>query len=142
MGGRHACARMLADAEKGKFDVVVAEAIDRLGRRRADVTDLSDILAYHGVELHVANMGLVTPMHAAVMGMVADQFSRDLASKTKRGQRGAVSRGKVANGIAYGYLRCDSAPSGRIIVPDRLLSSSGYSRSSHRASPRRKSLIA
>lgn len=119
LGGRHAYAQMLADAEKGKFDVVVAEAIDRLARRTADVTDLRDMLAYHGVELHVANIGLVTPLHAAMMGMVAEQFSRDLASKTKRGQRGAVSRGKVSNGIAYGYQKCDSAPSGRIIVPEQ-----------------------
>jgi DNA invertase Pin-like site-specific DNA recombinase len=34
--------RMTADAEAGRFDVLVCEAIDRLGRKLSDVADLFD----------------------------------------------------------------------------------------------------
>src|SRR5947209_864133 len=41
--------RMLADAEAGRFDVLVCEAIDRLGRKLADVADLFDRLSFRHV---------------------------------------------------------------------------------------------
>ena len=77
--------RLLADAEARRFDVVVAEAIDRLGRKLADVADFFDRLTFHGVKLHVANSGEVTPMHVGVMDMMAQAYLADLRDKTRRG---------------------------------------------------------
>jgi site-specific DNA recombinase len=117
IGGRLAYQRMMADAPRKRFDIVLAEAVDRIARRTADTTDLRDVLHYYGVDLYAANIGLVTPVHAAILGVVAEQFSRDLADKTKRGQEGATRRGRVASGLAFGYkARPDLTPN-RIVDP-------------------------
>ena len=117
-GARPEFQRMRADAARGRqFEVVLAEAPDRLARRTADLTDLRDVLAFNGVELYAVSLGLITPAYAAVMGMVAEQYSRDLGDKTKRGQQGATRRGRVAAGVAYGYRAADAEGCNRIISP-------------------------
>ncbi len=113
--------RMLKDAKAGRFDIVLAESIDRLARRTADITNLRDVLEHHRVEVHTKSQGLITPMHAAIYGVMAEQFSRDLGEKTKRGAIGAVSRNLVPAGLAYGYKAVTPAHPGdlnRAIVPE------------------------
>jgi len=100
---RPAFQKLLADAERGAFDVVITEAIDRLGRRLADVADLHDRLSFLGIRLFALNVGEVTPIHTAVMGMMAQHYVKDLAQKTKRGQLGRALKGKLPGGKAYGY---------------------------------------
>jgi site-specific DNA recombinase len=95
--------RMLRDSKADAFDVVLAEAIDRLCRRTADTTDLRDQLAFRGQSLYTVDFGEITQLLAAILGMVAELFSKDIATKTKRGQIGATHRGRVAAGVAYGY---------------------------------------
>ncbi|MCP4300690.1 MAG: recombinase family protein, partial [Gammaproteobacteria bacterium] len=111
--------RLLRDSKAGAFDIVLAEAIDRLSRRTADVTDLCDQLAFRGQSLHSVNTGEITPIHAAVFGMMAQQFSKDLGAKTKRGQVGSTHRGRVAAGIAYGYDVSPATDQNRVINEDK-----------------------
>jgi site-specific DNA recombinase len=95
--------QIMRDAERRSFDVVVCEAVDRLGRRLADTADLHDRLAFHGIKLHAPSLGEITQIHVAVMGMMAQLALKDLGEKTKRGQLGRILKGKVAGGLAYGY---------------------------------------
>ena len=44
--------QMIADAEQQQFDVVVCEALDRLGRKLADIADLHDRLSFCDVKIH------------------------------------------------------------------------------------------
>ncbi|WP_353315248.1 recombinase family protein, partial [Shimia sp. NS0008-38b] len=111
--------RMLRDSKAGAFDIVLAEAIDRLSRRTADVTDLCDQLAFRGQSLHAVNTGEITPIHAAVFGMMAQQFSKDLGAKTKRGQVGSTHRGRVAAGMAYGYDVSPGTDQNRVINEEK-----------------------
>lgn len=60
-----AFSRMVSDAEAGRFDVLVCESIDRLGRKLADVADLFDRLAFGGIQVHATSIGLLTAMHDA-----------------------------------------------------------------------------
>ena len=101
--------KLLADAGRKRFDIVVCEAIDRLGRRLADTADLQDQLAFHGIRLFTPSLGEITQIHVAVMGMMAQMALKDLGEKTKRGQLGRVLKGLSAGGIAYGY-RTASGP--------------------------------
>jgi DNA invertase Pin-like site-specific DNA recombinase len=55
--------KLLADAERRQFDVVVCEALDRLGRKLADIADLFDRLTFHGVKLYTIATGEVTAVH-------------------------------------------------------------------------------
>jgi site-specific DNA recombinase len=43
--------QMIADAERRQFDVLVCEALDRLGRKLADIADLHDRLSFSGVKI-------------------------------------------------------------------------------------------
>ena len=105
--------RLLGDAGKKQFEVVICEAVDRLGRRLADTADLQDRLAFYGVRLFTPSLGEVTPIHVAVMGMMAQMALKDLGEKTRRGQLGRVLKGKVAGGLAYGYRIAPDGDGGR-----------------------------
>ncbi|WP_167685965.1 recombinase family protein [Parasedimentitalea denitrificans] len=111
--------RMLRDSESHAFDVVLAEAIDRLARRTADTTNLRDHLAYRGQVLFTVNYGEITPILAAVLGMIAEQSSKDTAAKTRRGQVGATHRGRVAAGVAYGYSVASGDGINRAVCSER-----------------------
>ena len=104
--------KLLTDAGRRQFEMVICEAVDRLGRRLADTADLQDKLAFHGVRLFTPSLGEVTPIHVAVMGMMAQMALKDLGEKTRRGQLGRVLKGRVAGGLAYGY-RIDRTADGR-----------------------------
>ena len=93
-------ARLLADAEAKRFDVVICEAVDRLGRKLADVADLLDRLSFYGIALHTTGGGLLTTMH---VGIMATMQLTDLRDKTKCGQFGRARAGRIPGGLAYGY---------------------------------------
>jgi len=100
---RPAYQRLLADAELDHYDVVVTEALDRLGRRLSDVARLHDHLEFRGVVLHAVNIGQVTTMHVGLLGTMAQLYLSDLKEKTWRGQLGRALAGKIPGGKAYGY---------------------------------------
>ena len=108
--GRPGFLRMLADAEARRFDVVVCEAIDRLGRMLADVAAAFDRLSFSRVAVHATAIGLVTQMHIGIMGTMAQMVLADLREKTKRGQLGRARAGRIPGGLAYGYEVVPPAP--------------------------------
>ena len=95
--------KLLADAERRQFDVVVCEALDRLGRKLADIAELFDRLNFHGVKLYTLATGEVTALHIGMLGTMAQLYLSDLREKVWRGQLGRVRQGRVAGGKAYGY---------------------------------------
>ncbi|MHB2170109.1 recombinase family protein [Alsobacter sp. R-9] len=95
--------RLLADARTGQFDVVVAEALDRLSRDQEDVAALYKALTFAGVRLVTLAEGQISELHVGLKGTMNALFLRDLAAKTHRGLRGRVEQGRSAGGKAYGY---------------------------------------
>ncbi len=95
--------RLLHDAEARRFDVVVCEAIDRLGRKLADVADLYDRLTFANVQIHGVNIGHITQMHIGIMGTMAQMTLSDMRDKVRRGQLGRARAGRIPGGLAYGY---------------------------------------
>jgi DNA invertase Pin-like site-specific DNA recombinase len=106
---RPAYQQMLADAEAGRFDVVVSEALDRLGRRLSDVARFHDHLEFRDIKLHAVNIGQVTAMHVGLLGTMAQLYLSDLKQKTRRGQLGRALAGKIPGGKAYGYQLVEGA---------------------------------
>jgi site-specific DNA recombinase len=94
---------MLADAQSGRFDIILAESLDRLSRRLAHNALLHDVLSFHQVRLFTKDHGEINKMLVAMLGMVAEQYTSDLRAKTKRGQRGRIEAGMSAGGLAFGY---------------------------------------
>jgi site-specific DNA recombinase len=94
---------MLEGARDGGFDIVLAEALDRLSRDQEDVAGLYKRLRFAGVRLITLAEGEISELHIGLKGTMNALFLKDLADKTRRGLRGRVAAGKSAGGIAYGY---------------------------------------
>ncbi|WP_439598247.1 recombinase family protein [Falsiroseomonas sp.] len=95
--------RLLQDAKARKFEVVVCEALDRLGRKLADIADLFDQLSFLGIAIHTVQQGPVTQLHIGLLGTMSQLFLADLKAKTHRGLRAVAEDGRSAGGICYGY---------------------------------------
>lgn len=94
---------MLDHAARGTFEVVLAEALDRLSRDQADVATLYKRLSFHGVQIVTLAEGEITELHVGLKGTMNQLFLKDLAAKTRRGLRGRVEAGLSGGGNSYGY---------------------------------------
>ena len=94
---------LLRDAQAGQFDIVLAEALDRVSRDQADVATLFKRLQFAGVTIVTLAEGEISELHVGLKGTMNALFLKDLAMKTHRGLRGRVEAGKSGGGLCYGY---------------------------------------
>lgn len=94
---------MLSDAAAGSFEIVLSEALDRIARDQADIATIYQRLAFAGVSIETLTEGAVNELHIGLKGTMGALFLKDLADKIRRGQRGALSRGRIPGGRCYGY---------------------------------------
>ncbi|MFE3839597.1 recombinase family protein, partial [Pseudogemmobacter sonorensis] len=95
--------RLMRDAQHGEFNILLAEALDRISRDQADVATLFKHLKFAGVTIVTLAEGEVTELHVGLKGTMNALFLKDLAMKTHRGLRGRVEKGKAGGGLCYGY---------------------------------------
>ena len=94
---------LINDAMRGKFAVVLAEAMDRLSRDQEDIAGFFKRMTYAGVKIVTLSEGDVTHLHVGLKGTMNALFLKDLADKTRRGLRGRVEHGKSGGGLCFGY---------------------------------------
>ena len=94
---------LMADAMRGRFDLILAEAMDRISRDQEDIAGIFKRMSYADVKIVTLSEGEVTHLHVGLKGTMNAIFLKDLADKTRRGQRGRVEAGKSGGGNAYGY---------------------------------------
>jgi len=94
---------LLQDAQAGKFEIVLAEALDRISRDQADVAILFKHLTFARVRIITLAEGEISELHVGLKGTMNALFLKDLAAKTHRGLRGRVEKGKAGGGLCYGY---------------------------------------
>ncbi|WP_373877495.1 recombinase family protein [Paracoccus kondratievae] len=100
---RHGIQRLIRDAQRGDFTVVLAEALDRISRDQADVATLYKHLKFAGVTIVTLTEGEISELRVGLKGTMNALFLKDLAMKTHRGLRGRVEKGKAGGGLCYGY---------------------------------------
>src|SRR5580693_1894018 len=100
---RPAYQALLEDARRGGFDIVIAEALDRLSRDQEDVAGLLKRLRFAGVRLFTVAEGEIGELHVGLKGTMNALFLRDLADKTRRGLEGRVRAGRSGGGLCFGY---------------------------------------
>lgn len=115
---------LLAAAREGGFDVVLAEALDRLSRDQEDIAALHKRLRFAGIRIVTLAEGEISELHVGLKGTMNALFLKDLAAKTHRGLRGRVEAGHSGGGNSYGYrvvrrLGSDGVPTTgeRVIEP-------------------------
>ena len=94
---------LLRDAQEKKFELVLAEALDRISRDQADVATLFKYLRFAGVTIVTLAEGEISELHVGLKGTMNALFLKDLAAKTHRGMRGRVEKGKAGGGLCFGY---------------------------------------
>ena len=86
---------MMAEALRGKVDVVLAEALDRFSRDQEDTAGLFKRLTFAGVGIVTLAEGDITFLHIGLKGTMNAMFLKELADKTRRGLRGRVEARQV-----------------------------------------------
>ncbi|MGV6875994.1 recombinase family protein [Pseudochelatococcus sp. B33] len=94
---------LLADAQAGRFDMVLSEALDRISRDQEDVAGVFKRLRLAGVSIFTLSEGEINELHVGLKGTMNALFLKDLALKTHRGIRSRVEAGKIGGGNSYGY---------------------------------------
>ena len=94
---------MLEDARAGRFEIVVAEALDRLSRDLENIAGLFKQLSFAGVRLITLSEGEIGELHVGLKGTMNALFLKDLAQKTRRGLEGRIRQGKSGGGRCFGY---------------------------------------
>jgi site-specific DNA recombinase len=100
---RPAYQTLLEDARHGQFEIVVAEALDRLSRDQEDVAGLFKRLQFAGIRLFTLAEGEISELHVGLKGTMNALFLKDLADKTRRGLEGRVREGRSGGGLCFGY---------------------------------------
>lgn len=94
---------LLEAAKRGGFDIVIAEALDRVSRDQEDIAAIYKRLGHAEVKIITLSEGEISELHVGLKGTMNALFLKDLAIKTRRGQRGRVEAGKIPGGNSYGY---------------------------------------
>jgi DNA invertase Pin-like site-specific DNA recombinase len=94
---------LLQGAREAAFDIVLAEALDRLSRDQEDTAALFKRLRFANIQLVTLSEGSINEMHVGLKGTMNALFLKDLADKTRRGLRGRIEDGSSAGGRSYGY---------------------------------------
>jgi site-specific DNA recombinase len=115
--GRTEYRRMCDYAEARRCDIILAEDLDRLGRKQADTSSLRERMEFLGVEVHTVADGKITKLHSGLRGLMSELFVDNLRVHIKRGQQGVVREGRYPGGRAYGY-RPTAKPGVFEIVPE------------------------
>ena len=82
---------VLADALCGKFNLVLAETLDRMSRDPADVATVFKHLRFAGVGIVTLAEGEISELHVGLKGTMNALFLKDLAAKRPGAACGAVS---------------------------------------------------
>jgi site-specific DNA recombinase len=110
---------MMREALQKKFDIVMAEALDRFSRDQEDTAGLFKRLTFAGVNIVTLAEGDITHLHIGLKGTMNALFLKELAEKTRRGLRGRVEAGRSGGGISYGYRIVRRFENGAVTTGER-----------------------
>jgi site-specific DNA recombinase len=95
--------RLMQDAGRRHFDILLAESLDRFSRDQEDTAALFKRLRFVGVRFVTLAEGEITELHVGFKGTMNALYLKDLAEKTRRGMRGRVTAGRSGGGRSYAY---------------------------------------
>ncbi|WP_313760206.1 recombinase family protein [Rhizobium sp.] len=103
MFGRPGLAQLMQAAERGDFDVLIAESPDRISRDIADLAHIHKMLKFREIAINCVNGGAIDTVQVGMFGAIGQMHREEGAKKTKRGMVGVVKSGRNAGGKCYGY---------------------------------------
>src|SRR4051812_42797217 len=76
---------MMADARQRRYDIVLAEAMDRISRDQEHIAGFYKTLSFAGIRAVTIAEGEISELHIGLKGTMSALFLKDLAQKTHRG---------------------------------------------------------
>lgn len=120
---RPAFQEMLMDAPKQLFDVVLVYQLDRFARNTLDSRKNEDYLAKYGIRVLSATEPVTSEndethedsfLARGIVELFAENFSRDLSRKVKRGMRETYYKRKLSGKPPYGY----KLENGKVVIDE------------------------
>ena len=103
--------RMIEDAKKHKFDMIITREVSRFARNTVDTLQYTRMLKEHSVEVYFINDGIKTfdgdgELRLTIMATLAQDESRKTSIRVKSGQQTSMNNGVIyGNGNILGYNR-------------------------------------
>ena len=111
--GRDELAELMNDVQRGRFDMIITEQIDRLARDQEDMIGIFKQFLFFNVEI-LTQDGVQSAFHVGIRGLFAELFSKDLGAKVKRHHDNRVLKDRLIPGsVTYGYRRIEGQPGKR-----------------------------
>jgi len=112
--------RMIADAAKHQFQMIIVWKLDRFARNRYDSAIYKAKLKKHGVRVVSVKENITdSPEGIILEGLLesmAEYYSANLSQNVKRGQRETIAKGRYCGGwIPYGYRSQD----GKLVADEK-----------------------
>lgn len=108
---RDAFMKMLDDAKKGKFDLIITKEISRFSRNTLDSIKYTRELLGYGVAVLFVNDNINTALpdselRLTIMASMAQDEIRRLSERVKFGMNEAIKKGHIlGNNLLYGYRK-------------------------------------
>ena len=109
--------RMIDDAKKNKFDLIITKEISRFSRNTLDSIKYTRLLLSYGVAVLFVNDNINTissdsELRLTIMASMAQDEIRRLSERVKFGMRRSIERGEIlGNDMLYGYRKNKSVGS-------------------------------
>ena len=104
--------RMIADAKRGKFDLIVTKEASRWARNIVDAISVVRELLQYGVGVIFQNDGICTfdkdaEMYLSIMSTMAQNESRKISTRVAWGHKMAIKNKHVLGKAPFGYVNDD-----------------------------------
>jgi site-specific DNA recombinase len=134
--GREGLLELLDDARAHKFNIVIAEALDRLSRDMEHLAGIHKRLTFLGVEIRAVHEGVVNTVLVGLRGLVGQLYREDNAHKIRRGMIGRVGQGLNAGASPTATRRCPGTRVRGRLLKAKLKLFNAFSRSMSQVEPR------
>jgi len=101
--GRAGFFAMMAAADRGEFEVLVVEDLDRLTRQASGAHGLVEELEFLDIVICTVHSGPVSDMEVAFKAVQNASYVKNMAAKSRRGVEGTVKNGLQSGRVPYGY---------------------------------------
>ncbi|CUH38604.1 Recombinase [Jannaschia seosinensis] len=91
------------DPQNRRFDIVLAESLDRLSRDPEHINGFAKLAKFARVEIHTVEQGKASTMSVGLASIFSSMFMEGLSHKVRRGIEGKVLQGLNGGGRIYGY---------------------------------------
>ena len=78
---RRGVQELMVDAQRGAFDLILTESLDRLSRDQENIADLYKRMRFAGVRIVTLSEGEVSGLHIGLEGTTGALYLKDLADK-------------------------------------------------------------